>query len=790
MSPLDYGIFALYMVGVLAVGWWFHRRNRSAEDFFVGGRSISSGHVGLSVAATDVGGGFSIGLGGLGYAIGLSGSWLLFTGLVGAWLSAVFVIPVIKRLDVRHGLMTYPDFLRLRYGGRVALVAAVISAVGYLGFTSGQILAGAKLMSGSLLDAAPFGLDTQTFAVLLIGVVIVGYTVMGGLKAVIYTDTVQWLVLMLGLVGLAIPFTLREVGGLSGLADALPPGHLSLTNVDALTFLNWFVTIAPIWVVAMTLYQRMYASPTVRDARRAWFIAGLFEYPVMAFSGAALGMMSRVLFPDIDGELGVPMLLTTVLPVGVAGVVVASYFSAVMSTADSCLIASSGNLVGDVLQRSRWRIRDERLLVRASQGATLLVGLVAVLIASRFTMVLDAILQAYAFLVAGLFVPTLGAYFWKRSSATGAFWAMIAGGGTTLVLLLGGVPSPAGLDPGFWGIVVSASVFVPLSLRSAPASEPSAAEHGTHPSDAATEPDTVERLGPALIQHGPLSDRIYVMKLAAADAPRVIPRVDALAADLGYGKIVAKCPGPAVTELVERGYHVEAEVPRFFGPDTSGAFVGKFLDPERAVEPRMERIREVLAAARTRPASEEGGAASPGGSTVAASAGGSEEVAVLTVAAEGEALALREGRPADAEAIASCYREVFESYPFPIHDPEHIREAMRVGTRFFTVWDGDDLVAASSMEDGGAPGTLEMTDFATLPDYRGLGLARRLLVRMERAAAFGGTRTAYTIARALSFGMNITFGRCGYTYAGTLINNTQIADSIESMNVWYRHLDR
>ncbi|MFQ5536501.1 MAG: sodium:solute symporter [Gemmatimonadota bacterium] len=463
MNWLDYAIFVLYMLGLIAMGYYFHRRNETAEDYFVGGRSISAGHVGLSVAATDVGGGFSIGLGGLGYSMGLSGNWLLFTGLVGAWMSAVFIIPRLKRVDTAHGMMTFPDFLRFRYDGRVALVAAVISALGYLGFTSGQILAGAKLMSGTMVTWAPSGTSQMTFSVLLIGVVIVAYTVLGGLKAVIYTDTVQWILLMVGLAAFAIPLTLVEVGGLTGLRESLPAGHLSLTRVDFVTLVNWFITIAPIWVVGMTLYQRMFATRSVRDAQKAWFIAGLFEWPAMAFAGVGLGMMSRVLFPAIDPELGIPMLLTTVLPAGIAGIVVASYFSAVMSTADSCLIASSGNAVGDLLQRGRWRVSEDGL-VRVSKLATLVLGLGAVALALSFTAVLDAILQAYAFLVAGLFIPTLGAYFWRRGTALGAFWGMLAGGGTTLTLLITGIEPPFGLDPSFWGILVSFLVFVPVSL--------------------------------------------------------------------------------------------------------------------------------------------------------------------------------------------------------------------------------------------------------------------------------------------------------------------------------------
>jgi putative beta-lysine N-acetyltransferase len=136
--------------------------------------------------------------------------------------------------------------------------------------------------------------------------------------------------------------------------------------------------------------------------------------------------------------------------------------------------------------------------------------------------------------------------------------------------------------------------------------------------------------------------------------------------------------------------------------------------------------------------------------------------------------------------VASCYDEVFESYPFPIHDPDHLRKEHEGGTRFFTAWDGESLVAASSMEPGGASGAVEMTDFATLPSNRGEGLATRLLGMMDSAAMEAGKRVAFTIARAVSFGMNITFARRGYRFGGTLVRNTQISGSIESMNVWHK----
>jgi len=463
LAFLDYLIFTTYMLIILGVGYYFYRKNESAEDYFVGGRQISPSHIGLSIAATDVGGGFSIGLGGLGYVMGLSGSWLLFTGLLGAWLSAVFIIPQIKTLDMKYNFMTYPDFLNHRYNRKVAVVAAIISGVGYLGFTSGQILAGAKLLSGSVIMEAPWGVAPLTFSIYVIGFIIVGYTVLGGLKAVIYTDTIQWIILISGLILFAIPFALREVGGLEALIEQVPDGFFSLTNLKMITFVNWLLTIVPIWLVAMTLYQRVYASRTVKDAKRAWYIAGAFEYPVMAFTGVFLGILARVLIPDVEAEMGVPILLREVLPIGITGIVIASYFSAIMSTADSCIMASSGNFMNDLVEKWFKTQPNDRLLMRLSQLMTLAVGLIAILLAGYFTSVLDTILYAYQFMVAGLFVPTLAAYYWKGATSQGAFWAMIGGGSGTLVLILGRFELPLGLDPTFYGMLLSAALLYTIS---------------------------------------------------------------------------------------------------------------------------------------------------------------------------------------------------------------------------------------------------------------------------------------------------------------------------------------
>ncbi|MCC9135326.1 sodium:solute symporter [Pontibacter silvestris] len=493
MHYIDLIIFVLYMLAMLGVGFYFLKKNQGADDYYVGGRTMGSGHIGLSVVATDVGGGFSIGLGGLGFAMGLSGSWMLFTGLLGAWLAAVFLIPKVKNNPAFERFLTFPQIFGHYFDTRVALLAGVISAIGYTGFTSSQILAGAKLASGTFID-----LDLNT-ALLIMGIIAVVYTVMGGLKAVIYTDTVQWAVLMGGLIFIGVPVSFLAVGGgiekisfsnlfdlgwltaqsgrsIEAIKTTLPEEFLSLSNITWQQLVNWAITIIPIWFVGMTLYQRIYACRDVKTAKRAWYIAGLFEWPIMAFMGVALGMLARVaaeqgMFADlgagevVDPETGLPMLLRTVLPVGLMGLMLSSYFSAILSTADSCLMASSGNIVTDIIGHFKKIDPDAPATLRLSQLITLLVGALALWLATMMTNVLDMMLYSYAFMVSGLFVPVLGALFWERRSSKAAFWAMLVGGITTVILQVF-MLSPSDIQADATGLAHVLQPYIPAEISS------------------------------------------------------------------------------------------------------------------------------------------------------------------------------------------------------------------------------------------------------------------------------------------------------------------------------------
>lgn len=275
-------------------------------------------------------------------------------------------------------------------------------------------------------------------------------------------------------------------------------------------------------------------------------------------------------------------------------------------------------------------------------------------------------------------------------------------------------------------------------------------------------PDIIETRFGALLQHGPFSRRIYLMKIAEADTAKLPVQLDLLAREKGYTKIFAKLPRGSEREFVANGYRVEASVPGFYKGDTEVLFLARYLDPARAASPDAAEIARIAELASGKPAS-----------------------APPPLPAE---FTLRVCTRDDVEAMAGIYREVFSTYPFPIHDPVWLLETMQSHIDYFGVEYEGRLVALASSEMDLDGLNVEMTDFATLPDFRGRNLALHLLAAMEAAMRRKRMRTACTIARAMSPGMNITFAKAGYTFSGTLVNNTNISGGIESMNVWYKNL--
>jgi putative beta-lysine N-acetyltransferase len=273
----------------------------------------------------------------------------------------------------------------------------------------------------------------------------------------------------------------------------------------------------------------------------------------------------------------------------------------------------------------------------------------------------------------------------------------------------------------------------------------------------------IEKFEDSVIQHGSYNDRIYLIKLSP-EAPSTTPcNLIGLARKNNYSKIFAKVPECHSELFFAAGFEEEARIPAFYNGKMEAVFLGFYLNAERAEEPDLEKMNEILNISLKNQA--EKSKCQLNGDT-----------------------SLRICNEADAINIADIYKNTFQSYPFPIDDPAYIINTMKSHINYFGIESNGRLVAVSSAEMDKESSNAEMTDFATLPQWRGKGFAQCLLLQMENAMKDKGIKTAYTIARAMSAGMNITFSKAGYKFGGRLKNNTNISGNIESMNIWYKHL--
>jgi putative beta-lysine N-acetyltransferase len=278
-------------------------------------------------------------------------------------------------------------------------------------------------------------------------------------------------------------------------------------------------------------------------------------------------------------------------------------------------------------------------------------------------------------------------------------------------------------------------------------------------------PDAITRIGDTVVQHGRHNDRIYVMKLSVRDMPHIVHRLYDMAMANSYSKIFAKVPARALDQFIRAGYTIEAYVPGLFNGHEGGYFVARYFDTARVVDKKigisdgMRALAGLITERRIAP----------------------PQIRALTLHIAG---------PEDAKGLAGLYGRVFSTYPFPINDADYIIKTMKENIRYFFVRVNGTIAAAASSEMDRESKNVELTDFVALPEYRGNGISAHLLRTMEENMIGEGMKVAYTIARATSYPINRVFSHAGYAYGGRLVNNTNICGSFESMNVWYKALDK
>ncbi|MCP3965369.1 MAG: putative beta-lysine N-acetyltransferase [Lentisphaerae bacterium] len=281
------------------------------------------------------------------------------------------------------------------------------------------------------------------------------------------------------------------------------------------------------------------------------------------------------------------------------------------------------------------------------------------------------------------------------------------------------------------------------------------------------ESDIIEELDcGSILQHGKFNDRIYLIKTGKDYSVSLPDKLVQKAAQNGYSKIFGKVPINRLPEFIGAGYQIEAYIPRFYDGKTDAFMLGYYLKKERFTEANVDKLDEIR-------------------KTAVSQAKNSLNNF------DSEKFKIRNCNPDDSVEMAKIYQEVFATYPFPIHKAEYIKETMEDNVNYFCVESKSDnqILAIASAEQDLSVFNAEMTDFATLPQWRGNGFAGHLLNAMEDFLFEKSIKTFYTIARAESYGMNITFAKCGYKFGGRLKNNTNISGEIESMNIWYKNFN-
>jgi SSS family solute:Na+ symporter/sodium/proline symporter len=469
-----------YFVLMLGIGLYAWRTSTDdVAGFMLGGRQLHPAVAALSAGASDMSGWMLMGLPGAVYVAGLNAAWIAVGLVVGAWANYRLVAPRLRvYTEVADDALTIPDYLEKRFDDRsrqLRVVASLVIVVFFTLYTSAGLVAGGKLFEAS------FGLDYRLGLGVTAGVV-VAYTLFGGFLAVSLTDFVQGCIMFAALVLVPV-VALVELGGWGETRAAV-------LAVDP-EFLGWFSGVSGLAVVSSLAWGlgyfgqphiivRFMAVRSVRDmpaTRRigmSWMLVTVVGSVMCGVAGLAYG--ERTGLTLADPETVFIVLSQTLFHPYVAGFLLAAILAAIMSTISSQLLVSSSSLTEDFYKIFLRDGASQKELVLVGRVATLLVALVAgVLAMDRSSNILSLVGNAWAGFGAAFGPVMLLSLHWRRLSRNGALAGIVAGAGTVLVWLyapftIGGEAPSAVVYEIIPGFLVCTAVAVGVSLLGKPAS--------------------------------------------------------------------------------------------------------------------------------------------------------------------------------------------------------------------------------------------------------------------------------------------------------------------------------
>lgn len=418
MESVSVGVLA-YLAFTMAIGFWAGRQVKDGSDFIVAGRRLPLWLATATLFATWFGGGTCVGAAGAAYEKGLLGVIAdPFGAALCLFLAGWFYVRPLRRMR----LLTIGDFFRIRFGAGAERAAALLQVPPFIGWAAAQLVA-----FGTVLQAIS-GVD-QTTAIVLGGMTVLIYTVAGGMWAVSLTDSIQGVVLIAGLAVL-LPAALAANGGWSAVSAALPEGRLDLTPESSpmawLWYLQAWLVVGVGSIPSQDLLQRTLSSKSEAVAVHSAHIAGGM-YLTVGLIPVALGMIASIALPGLeDPELALPMLGREYLGPAGLSLFLGALLSAILSSADSALLAPSSVFSENVV-RPLWPGLTERGLLWTARATVVVFTCLALLLALRFRTVYELMLTALEAGVAGMIAPFTAGLYWKRCNAWGALSGMLGG---------------------------------------------------------------------------------------------------------------------------------------------------------------------------------------------------------------------------------------------------------------------------------------------------------------------------------------------------------------------------
>ena len=456
---MDIVVILVYLVGMIAMGWWGKNRARTESDYLVAGRRLGPTLYMGTLAALVLGGASTIGGVALGYEFGISGMWLVVAIGAGVLVLSLAFAGRISRLKV----YTVSEMLELRYGPGSSVLSGVVMAAYTLMLSVTSTIAYAVIFN-ALLDIGTIP------SILLGGGVVVLYSALGGMWSITATDFVQFLIQTVGIFLVLLPIAIWRAGGLGGMRTELGDAAFDVTSIGTPTIVTYFVIYFFGLLIGQDIWQRVFTARSDTVARFAGAGAGVYCL-LYGVAGAVIGMAAKVLAPNLGNPDEAFVAVTEIaLPVGLTGLVLAAALAAIMSTASGTLIATATVASHDIVGALRGRPPvNEDGEIGSNRWWVLGFGILVIAISCVLGDVVAALTVAYDILVGGLLVPILGGLLWRRATNAGALAAIGAGSVATLTTMLV-LSDVFANEPVYFGLGSGLVAFVVVSLSTRPTS--------------------------------------------------------------------------------------------------------------------------------------------------------------------------------------------------------------------------------------------------------------------------------------------------------------------------------